>query len=228
MLMRFHKEIRTSGLSLIQVVVVVAIIGVILAITFPVLKSVARKSEVSSCASRIKQIGLACLQYADMNDSRLFPRVNFEHRGIRFDRKNNQGKWLRAGDPAGWHASVLAYVKSSDIFFCASAKSPQLKSKLSPIEPDVSGTPLLTTYRTTISISVSLTGILDFLSNVPLSSLPEPSKARYLGEVNWLRSNHEKLPRGSNLTTSFHGEFMNHFMLDGRVVFEDMRQPGNP
>ncbi|HRJ26089.1 MAG TPA: hypothetical protein PLO61_01100 [Fimbriimonadaceae bacterium] len=183
-----------------------------------------RKSEQTSCLSQIKQLGLASLQYADANDSRLFPRYNFVHFGFQVDRMDSDGRWIRAGDPVGWHRETSAFVKSNQLFFCPSAKTTEQRARLNPIEQPGSVTPMLTTYRTVMWLTSQRRSMMDFLSLTPLSSIERPSTELYLAEVNWLKPNYKRLSKTDNPTISYHGEEMNYFFLDGRVVFKDMRR----
>lgn len=59
----------TAGVTLIELVVVIAIIAVIL---FPVFAHVREKARQAACASNLGQIGLAAMQYFQDNDERMF------------------------------------------------------------------------------------------------------------------------------------------------------------
>ena len=59
---------KTEGFTLIELLVVIAIICLLAAILFPVFVTVRRKARESSCASNLKQLGLAVLQYSQDYD----------------------------------------------------------------------------------------------------------------------------------------------------------------
>jgi prepilin-type N-terminal cleavage/methylation domain-containing protein/prepilin-type processing-associated H-X9-DG protein len=69
-----RKEIcGWKGFTLIELLVVIAIVAILAAILFPVFSRAREKARQASCASNLKQIGLAGLQYAQDYDERLFP-----------------------------------------------------------------------------------------------------------------------------------------------------------
>lgn len=59
------------GFTLIELLVVIAIIAILAAILFPVFARAREKARQSSCLSNLKQMGLACMQYAQDYDERL-------------------------------------------------------------------------------------------------------------------------------------------------------------
>ncbi|NUP98833.1 MAG: prepilin-type N-terminal cleavage/methylation domain-containing protein [Armatimonadetes bacterium] len=62
---------RRRGFTLIELLVVIAIIAILAAILFPVFAKAREKARQNNCLSNVKQIALACLQYAQDNDERL-------------------------------------------------------------------------------------------------------------------------------------------------------------
>ncbi len=63
---------QTAGFTLIELLVVIAIIGIIAAILFPVFAKAREKARQITCASNLKQLGLAFMAYSDDYDDR-FP-----------------------------------------------------------------------------------------------------------------------------------------------------------
>jgi len=60
---------RRSGLTLVELLVVVAIIGTLVAILLPAIQAARESARLSQCANNLKQIGVACLNYHDTNRS---------------------------------------------------------------------------------------------------------------------------------------------------------------
>jgi len=61
---------KRVGFTLIELLVVIAIIAILAAILFPVFAKAREKARQSSCASNLKQLGLALMQYAQDYDER--------------------------------------------------------------------------------------------------------------------------------------------------------------
>jgi prepilin-type N-terminal cleavage/methylation domain-containing protein/prepilin-type processing-associated H-X9-DG protein len=89
-----------AGFTLIELLVVIAIIAILAAILFPVFAKAREKARQITCASNMKQFGLAFMQYSQDNDE-YFP-------------KSNTG-----GSPElGWAYAVYPYTKSPTMYAC--------------------------------------------------------------------------------------------------------------
>ena len=90
-----------QGFTLIEVLVVIAIIGTLAAILFPVFARSREKARQTACLSNNKQIGLAFQQYSQDYDER-YPAgddVRYSYRG-------------------GWAGRIYPYIKSAAVFTC--------------------------------------------------------------------------------------------------------------
>ena len=105
---------KRKGFTLIELLVVIAIIAILAAILFPVFAKAREKARQASCASNLKQIGLAMLQYSQDNDELL---VKAWYAG----NPANPNGW-NASDPAAgyykWMDAVYPYTKSTQVFHC--------------------------------------------------------------------------------------------------------------
>jgi len=92
---------QTSGFTLIELLVVIAIIAILAAILFPVFAKVREKARQSSCASNMKQMTLAILQYQQDYDE-MFP----------------MGETQYANGWYGWPTEIAPYIKSTTVLTC--------------------------------------------------------------------------------------------------------------
>jgi len=100
---RFGKSLApwpcTGGFTLIELLVVIAVIAVIAAILFPVFAKVREKARQTSCASNLKQLGLAIAQYTQDYDES-YP--------------------LAAYGGVTWRGLTFPYAKSVALYSCPS------------------------------------------------------------------------------------------------------------
>ena len=89
-----------SGFTLIELLVVIAIIAILAAILFPVFQKVRENARRTSCASNMKQIGLAVTQYLQDSDEAFPP--------------------CQSGSD-GFAATLQPYIKSSLVASCPDA-----------------------------------------------------------------------------------------------------------
>ncbi len=97
-------NLRRGGFTLIELLVVIAIIAILAAILFPVFAKAREKARQSSCASNLKQIGLAFHAYFSDYDETLQPMEGY----------------ITYGDGKGWTERVGMYNKSLSLFQCPS------------------------------------------------------------------------------------------------------------
>jgi len=104
---RSLQNIIKKAFTLIELLIVIAIIAILAAILFPVFGRARENARRSSCQSNLKQIGMGILQYVQDNDER-YPQ--------------------RADAVNTWRTAIYPFVKSTQLYSCPSNKSNKLVS----------------------------------------------------------------------------------------------------
>lgn len=91
-----------GGFTLVEILIVLAIIGILAAILFPVFASARESARAASCASNLKQIALGMQMYALDNSGRL-PEQPFRPAD---------------GPRCGWPDPFFRYIRDSGVFVC--------------------------------------------------------------------------------------------------------------
>jgi prepilin-type N-terminal cleavage/methylation domain-containing protein len=98
---------KRAAFTLIELLVVIAIIAILAAILFPVFAKAREKARQISCASNMKQLGLAFIQYSQDFDE-WYPGRNISP----IDKTVN------------WENAIYPYVKSVSVYECPDAPTP--------------------------------------------------------------------------------------------------------
>lgn len=115
--LKIHRLYTTfNAFTLIELLVVIAIIAILAAILFPVFAKVREKARQTSCASNLKQLGLAFAQYTADNDEEL--NMSFY------------------GSPQGWSGEIYPYVKSTALYKCPDDNTSGSSTANPPTYPD--------------------------------------------------------------------------------------------
>jgi prepilin-type N-terminal cleavage/methylation domain-containing protein/prepilin-type processing-associated H-X9-DG protein len=107
-----------NGFTLIEILIVVAIIILLAALLFPAFSRARENARRAGCMSNLKQIGLGIAQYTQDYDERLPQPWTY----VRFDGT----KWVKNpstasdGKYGSWRVFIKPYVKSTAIFQCPS------------------------------------------------------------------------------------------------------------
>jgi prepilin-type N-terminal cleavage/methylation domain-containing protein/prepilin-type processing-associated H-X9-DG protein len=104
---------RRNAFTLIELLVVIAIIAILAAILFPVFAQAREKARQTTCASNMKQLGLAWLQYVEDYDE-MSPQNFGETPSLQ------------------WAGHIYPYVKSTGAYTCPDDNSTSAAGAVSP------------------------------------------------------------------------------------------------
>lgn len=114
----FPSQHPKQGFTLVEMLVVIAIVSLLAAIMFPAFGRVRAKGRRTTCASNLKQIGVALDLYAQ--DNRAYPALN--------------QKAFTDKKCGVWADKVFPYAKSEKIFECPSAPYGLYRSTCPPTD----------------------------------------------------------------------------------------------
>ena len=94
---------RNKAFTLIELLIVIAMIAVLGALLFPVFGKVRENARRTTCQSNLRQIGLSIIEYAQDSDEVMPP-----------------GAYALGGATVTWRQEVFPYVKNVQVFTCPS------------------------------------------------------------------------------------------------------------
>jgi len=107
---------QRKGFTLIELLVVIAIIAILAAILFPVFGRAREKARTSSCASNLKQLSMAVVQYVQDNDETFLWAPGANDCNFRYV----------CGTPLppslNWWDVVMPYLKNTQVYTCPTAR----------------------------------------------------------------------------------------------------------
>lgn len=105
-------SMKRHAFTLIELLVVIAIIAILAAILFPVFATAREKARQTTCASNLKQLGLAVVQYVqDYDENMPSPAA------ATTTTYSSTGQWSCG---MGWAGILYPYVKSRGVYTCPS------------------------------------------------------------------------------------------------------------
>lgn len=106
-----HNNVQPKGFTLIELLVVIGIISILAAILFPVFARAREKARQASCASNMKQIGLAVQMYLQDYDSKYPFSLN----------PGGLTDSCKTASRCYWYDLFVPYVKNKQVWVCPTA-----------------------------------------------------------------------------------------------------------
>jgi prepilin-type N-terminal cleavage/methylation domain-containing protein/prepilin-type processing-associated H-X9-DG protein len=223
---------KIQAFTLIEILIVIAIIALLAAILFPVFSKARENARRTSCASNMKQLALAVRQYVDDNDGR----------SLVAHAATNSAGGSGYGHARDVWPQIEPYIKNEQLVFCPSAAKFRLTGGLTgqiywgyqygfPVNDDCKSTFIA------VSTSVNQTGIAA-CTDYPLplmEGFPEPARTCLLGETMYYTSDNVQyqtyglgaqvfsawdgslIETNNKLNRGRHFEGSNYAFLDGHV-----------
>ncbi|MBI3469212.1 MAG: DUF1559 domain-containing protein [Planctomycetes bacterium] len=102
------RRVRQTGFTIVELLVVVAIIGILVALLLPAVQAAREAARNTTCKNHLKQLGLACQQHHDSHNH--LPTGGWGYRWVG-DATRGFGK----GQPGGWLFNVLPYIDQASL-----------------------------------------------------------------------------------------------------------------
>lgn len=212
------RILQRRGFTLIELLVVVAIIGILAALLFPVFARARENARKTSCASNLKQLGIAWQMYTQDYDEKSFPLWDLDY----------------PAGTGGWKFWAGEVIDNSKFFGSAVVTTPNLRPGTGYMHPYIKSDAVRGCPSYSKSDQWSFAGDyagygmnLSFeTAGVALSQISKPSETLLFGDSNsWNTGNSTMMscpylntPSGRYPTAhARHLEFANMVFADGHV-----------
>jgi len=181
---------KGQGFTLIEILVVIAIIAILAAILFPVFARARENARRASCLSNIKNLGLAVMMYSQDYDERMPRTTTYGPLLLETGKNSSNGPDASGQYLHLWQHVIYPYVKSPQAYLCPSAS---------------------------VTWDGSYTGKMAFgynlgMSGVALAAISSPSEMILMGDTVYNASTSPN----SYIITPYSGDLPNQSLPDAR------------
>jgi len=152
---------RRRAFTLVEMLVVLAIIALLVAILFPVFSRVREKGRQANCVSNLKQLGIGFAQYVQDNDE-YYPMEAYNLNAT--------------GGTIVWPSLIYTYVKDQDVYKCP---DDTLTADFGAVTFPVSYG-----YSTYFGLAHSMTNLGIHSEGLPCSFLVKPASTLFMADAN--------------------------------------------
>jgi len=104
---------KRKGLTLMELLIVIAIIAALAGLLFPVFTTIRERSRIAYCINSLKQVGGALHMYAQDYDGFTPPYTNYA-----MDANDKHFYFPKSNDPSLFEAAYAPYTKDKQIWYC--------------------------------------------------------------------------------------------------------------
>jgi len=126
---------KCNAFTLIELLIVIAIIALLTAILFPVYASARESARATACLSNTRQIGTAQLMYSQDYDETILPNNIFKGNG------GPHGDPIDLQKKGSWTELIQPYLKNRQALFCPSYEESRELKAIDAADCDGDGTP---------------------------------------------------------------------------------------
>ncbi len=128
---------RKSGFTLVELLIVLAILSLLMALLYPVFAHARQKARQTTCASNLRQIGLAAMQYSGDNDGLMFhTRNHADDSGLVTEWSFCWNPLAAPGITVDAACGPLApFLKNANVWYCPSSSGVKAADYFNPVPP---------------------------------------------------------------------------------------------